>query len=184
MVWQKRREDAPATRRATPPWLRTLGQVLAAAAEFGLWIVLGLVVLVLALTARRWLPWMRGFGATRAPDSEVTVSAAPEPDQLPDDLAGQARRLWREGRARRALALIYRGSVEAMAARIGSTLVPGATEAQCLRASRGMPEPADREAFARVVRVWQLAAYAQRLPRDEEFESLLGELSLRFGWAR
>ena len=184
MVWQKRQEDAPAPQRPTPPWMRTFGQVLAVAAEFGLWILLGLVVLALALTARRWLPWMRGFGATRMPDSEVTVSAAPEPDLLPDDLAAQARRLWREGRTRRALALLYRGSVEAMAARIGSALVPGATEAQCLRASRGMPDPADRDVFARIVRVWQLAAYAQRLPRDEEFESLLGELSLRFGWAR
>ena len=94
------------------------------------------------------------------------------------------RSLAGEGRTRRALALIYRGSVEAMAARIGSALVPGATESECLRASRRMPDPLDRAAFARVVRVWQLAAYAQRLPRDEEFESLLGELSLRFGWAR
>ena len=184
MVWQKRKDDAPPPERPTPPWLRTLVQVLAVAAEFGLWIVLGLVVLALALTARRWLPWVRGFGATRTPDSEVTVSAAPEPDALPDDLAGQARGLWREGRPRRALALLYRGSVEAMAARIGRALVPGSTEAQCLRASRGMPEPADREAFARIVRTWQLAAYAHRLPHDEEFESLLGELSLRFGWAR
>src|SRR5690606_1967690 len=112
MVWQKRKDDAPPPERPTPPWLHTLGQALAAAAEFGLWIALGLVVLALALTARRWLPWMRGFGATRTPDSEVTVSAAPEPDALPDDLAGQARRLWREGRPRRALALLYRGSVE------------------------------------------------------------------------
>jgi hypothetical protein len=184
MVWQKRKDDAPPPERPMPPWLRTLGRLLAVAAEFGLWIVLGLVVLALALTARRWLPWVRGFGATRTPDSEVTVSAAPEPDALPDDLAGQARGLWREGRPRRALALLYRGSVEAMAARIGRALVPGSTEAQCLRASRGMPEPADREAFARIVRTWQLAAYAHRLPHDEEFESLLGELSLRFGWAR
>jgi len=183
MVWQKRK-DAPEPQRSTPPWLQSLGRVLAVAAEFGLWIVLGLVVLALALTARHWLPWMRSFGATRVPDSEVTVSAAPEAEVLSDDLAVQARRLWREGRSRRALALLYRGSVEAMAARIGSALVPGATEAECMRASRGMPEPADREVFARTVRVWQLAAYAQRLPRDDEFESLLGELSLRFGWAR
>jgi hypothetical protein len=184
MVWQKRREDAPRTPPTAPPWLRAVVRVLAAAGEFGLWILLGLVVLALALTARRWLPWLRGVGGQRRADSEVTVTAAPEPDVLPDDLAAQARRLWREGRTRRALALLYRGSVEAMAARIGSALVPGATESECLRASRRMPDPLDREAFARVVRVWQLAAYARRLPHDEEFESLLGELSLRFGWAR
>ncbi|MGJ4804770.1 DUF4129 domain-containing protein [Luteimonas sp. SDU82] len=182
--WRLRQERPAPPPRTPPPWLRGLGQVLAVVGEFGLWILLGLVVLALALTARRWLPWMRGARGRRELPSAVSVSAAPEPDVLPDDLVAQARRLWREGRPRRALALLYRGSVEAMAARIGSALVPGATEAECLRASRRMPEPADRESFARMVRVWQLAAYAQRLPRDEEFESLLADLSQRFGWAR
>src|SRR5690606_42059342 len=111
MVWLKRKDDAPPPERPTPPWLRTLGQALAVAAEFGLWIVLGLVVLALALTARRWLPWMRGVGATRTPDSEVTVSAAAEPDAFADDSAGQGRGLWRRGRPRPALALLPPASV-------------------------------------------------------------------------
>ncbi|HRN62481.1 MAG TPA: DUF4129 domain-containing protein, partial [Luteimonas sp.] len=67
---------------------------------------------------------------------------------------------------------------------IGVALVPGATEAECLRASRRMPEAGDREAFARMVRVWQYAAYARQLPDEAGFESLLGDLSQRFGWAR
>ncbi len=182
--WQPRRERATPAPREMPPWLRMAGQLLALAGEFGLWILLGLVVLALTLTARRWLPWMRGVAVRRVDEGEVTVSVAAEPDVLPPDLAAQARRLWREGRPRRALALLYRGSVEAMVARIGTALVPGATESECLRASRRMPEPDDRESFARMVRVWQLAAYAQRLPRDEEFEALLADLSLRFGWVR
>lgn len=183
MTWQPRKQQERAPSEP-PGWLRTFGQLLAVVGEFGLWILLGLLLLALALTARYWLPWMRGVAPRRAPDSEVTTSVAPEPDALPEDLVGQARRLWREGRPRRALALLYRGSVDAMAARIGIALVPGATESECLRVSRRMPDPADRDSFARMVRVWQLAAYAQRLPRDEEFESLLGELSLRFGWTR
>lgn len=182
--WQPRSKRDPPAPRPLPPWLRTLAQLVAVLGEFGLWILFGLLALTLALTARRWLPWMRGVAVRRPPVSPVSLSAAPEPEHLPDDLAGEARRLWREGRARRALALLYRGSVEAMAARIGGALVPGATEAECLRASRRMPDPADRESFARMVRVWQLAAYAQRLPREEDFEALLSDLSLRFGWAR
>jgi hypothetical protein len=47
-----------------------------------------------------------------------------------------------------------------------------------------MPEPQDRDAFARVVRVWQYAAYAQRLPDQGEFDGLLDTLAQRFGWAR
>ena len=61
--------------------------------------------------------------------------------------------------------------------------VTGATEAECLRAARGLRDQWDRDAFGRMVRVWQYAAYAERLPDDGEFEGLLGQLGGRFGWA-
>ena len=104
-------------------------------------------------------------------------------DALPDDIAGTARQLWQDGRKRRALALLYRASVAGMVARTGAVLVPGATEAECLRAARALRDQADRDAFGRMVRVWQYAAYAERLPDDGEFEGLLAGLGGRFGWA-
>jgi len=184
MVWQPRDKRPPRPARTQPRWWRAVAALLAALGEGGLWILLGLGVLALALTARRWLPWMRGLRRALPQEGEVSVQAAPVDEALPDDLAGHARRLWREGRPRRALALLYRGSVEAMVARTGSTLAPGATESECLRSARRLSDPLDRDAFARMVRVWQLAAYARRLPQDAEFEALLDQLSLRFGWAR
>jgi hypothetical protein len=52
----------------------------------------------------------------------------------------------------------------------------------CVRRARfGAAE--DRDAFARVVRTWQYAAYADRMPAHDEFESLLSLASARFGWA-
>lgn len=153
-------------------------------AEFGLWLLLGLAVLALALTARHWWPWLAWLRPAREPPVPVEQVPVPDLDVLPADLATQARRLWREGRPRRALALLYRGGVEAMVARTGVSLVPGATESQCLRASRRLPRAEERDAFARAVRVWQQAAYAGRMPGDGEFEDLLGELSQRFGWTR
>ena len=181
--WELRNKKAPEPPKDMPPWLRTLAKVFALVGEYGLWLLLGVLLLVLARSAKRWWPWMRGIGGVARAESEIVQTAAVEPEELPDDLAAEARRLWREGRPRRALALLYRGSVEAMAARIGVALVPGATEAECLRASRRMPQAADRQAFARVVRIWQYAAYAERLPDDDEFEALLGELQQRYGWA-
>src|SRR3546814_2113543 len=76
--------------------------------------------------------------------------------------------------------LLYRASVEAMAQRAQVTLVPGATESECLRASRRMPDPQDRDALARIVRVWQYAAYARRLPDEAEFDAMLGTIAQRF----
>ena len=78
--------------------------------------------------------------------------------------------------------MLYRASVAAMAARIDAVLVPGATEAECLRAARGMADADDRDAFAQVVRVWQYAAYAERLPDDAGFDALASRLAARFAW--
>ena len=61
-------------------------------------------------------------------------------------------------------------------------LPPGATEAECLRASRRMPLAEDRQSFARIVRTWQYAAYAGRLPDDDAFESLASTLQQQFRW--
>jgi hypothetical protein len=180
--WRKRRPDERTPPRALP--FPRLAKAIAFVGEFGLWLLLGALAIALTLTARRWWPWLRGGFRRVPPPSPVEVQEATLPEELPDDVAGAARALWREGRPRRALALLYRASVEAMSMRAEVTLVPGATESECLRASRRMPVAADRDAFARMVRTWQYAAYAQRLPREGEFDDLLGVLAQRFGWAR
>jgi hypothetical protein len=124
---------------------------------------------------------IRGTSDRRAREGdEVKREAVPDESPLPDDIATAARRLWQAGRERDALALVYRASVEAMTQRAHVVLVPGATEAHTLRASRQLPVAEDREAFARVVRVWQVAAYAHGLPADEEFEELLAQLAQCF----
>ena len=185
--WQRKAEaDGEARERRfnpDPGILGAIAQVFALIAEYGLWIVLAIVVAVLAWTASRWWPWMREtLGPVRTPAEIVIEDAPPLPETLPEDLIASVRRLWAEGRHRRALALLYRGSVEAMATRAGVTLVPGATEAQCLRASKRLPEAEDRDAFAEVVRVWQRAAYGGRLPDDAGLDAVLARVAPRFGW--
>lgn len=152
-------------------------------AEWTLWAVVGVLVLLLLATAPRWLPWLRGSGQRRRAKATAVVEEAIRiPDVVPPDPASRARALWQEGRPRQALALLYRASVESMSERAGISLPPGATEAQCLRASRRMPVEADRSLFARIVRVWQYAAYAGRLPSDDDFDALATILQAQFGW--
>ena len=164
-------------------WLSGLGAGFAFIAEWGLWILLAILVVILLATLRRWLPWMRGTLARRKPlPVEVETEALLVPEALPDDVPAAARKLWAQGKPRHALALLYRASVDAMTRRAEVALPPGATEAECLRASRRMPDGEDRSLFARMVRVWQYAAYAQRLPAQEEFDELLSTLQRRYGW--
>ena len=52
------------------------------------------------------------------------------------------------------------------------------------RAARRLPLAPARELFAQVVRVWQYAAYAGRLPAQAEFEALLDAASVQWEWRR
>ncbi|MCW4455955.1 hypothetical protein OK348_14280 [Flavobacterium sp. MXW15] len=171
-------------RRFDPGIFSGIGKLIALIAEWGLWILVGILVLVLLLTMRWWLPWLRGSTRRRreAP-SPVQQDELLVPEVLPPDVIASARRLWDEGRPRHALALLYRASVETVCERAAQALPPGATEAQCLRASRQMPDEGDRQLFAQMVRIWQYAAYAGRIPGQAEFESLLQQLQQQYRWS-
>lgn len=187
-TWKpKSKQDKKKAKEKDPfdmPSLRWLGAVFAFIAEYGLWLLLAVLVGILIATAKRWLPWLQMVARPPLAEPEpVQVRSVDHEEPLPPDIATSARRLWAQGQPRRALALLYRASVEAMAARIDAHLPPGATEAECLRASRRMPHAEDREAFQRVVRVWQYAAYGHSLPESGDFESLLDQLARRFRWS-
>lgn len=159
------------------------GEALALAFKAMMWLaVAAIVIFVLWQIKRWWGPLWQGGKPVPEPSPIVEVPAS-APQSLPADIASAARKLWTQGQARAALALLYRGSVRTMVERADVALAPGATEAECLRASRRMPDGEDRETFAQVVRVWQHAAYAQRMPDADAFESLLRRAALRFGWA-
>jgi len=188
-VWKPRAQaddakpDAPRRSRDRDGF-NGISSGLATGLELVLWGVVALILGLLIFSLGRWLGWFRGGAGDAAPaPGEVRSAALLEPEPLPDDIPTAIRRLWQGGRHRDALALMYRAAVESMAQRAQVVLVPGATEAQCLRASRKLPLAEDRDAFARAVRVWQYAAYAETLPASDEFDDLIGMLSRRFGWA-
>ncbi|MGH8054823.1 MAG: DUF4129 domain-containing protein [Stenotrophomonas sp.] len=183
--WVKKPSEAERKQRDDLPDLPfgTFAKLLALISESILWIVVGVLLIALALTARWWLPWLRGSGRrTRESESPLQQEALLLPDVLPPDILGSARQLWQQGKPRHALALLYRASVEVLSQRADVVLPPGATEAQCLRASRRMPQDADRLLFAQMVRTWQYAAYAGQLPSEDEFQALLGDLHRQYGW--
>lgn len=179
-----RRKPEKAVRQGESPLLQRIAVVIAAIAKYSLWILLGLLLVALFLGRRTWLPWLRDLTPVRQRPAATPVAreAQPEEQPLPADVMAHARGLWTGGQPRAALALLYRASVASMVERTGALLVPGATESQCLRAARALGDAQDRAAFARMVNVWQYAAYAERLPAADEFESLLAQLGQRFGW--
>jgi len=165
------------------PLFAALAALIAMGAEWGLWLLLGVLLLVLAWTARRWMPWLRwGRKAARSAPPALREDSIELPATLPPDVATRARALWAGGQPRQALALLYRASVRTVQERTTLALPPGTTEAQALRASRRMPEARDREVFATMVRVWQYAAYGNQLPTEDAFLQLAEALQAQYRW--
>ena len=128
-----------------------------------LWVAVGILVALALLYLRRFVPEPRirerGY---RPPDALFGLEVAPQ--SLPDDIAGSASQLAREGRLREALSLLYRGALSTLVHGHHLPLTAGHTEGDCLRAvKRALPQPV-AEYFARLVSAWQSTAYASRQP--------------------
>ena len=171
----ERKEPTPTP---LPAWLVAIAKVLGMASQYVLWILAGLLLALLLWKLPKWLPWVRELRARGDAPTPVLEHADAVPETLPDDVPAAVRRLWAAGQARAGLALLYRASVGELADRLGRPLPPGATEAECLRRARTLPEPAARDAFAHVVRAWQGIAYGHRVPDAAALEALLA------GWTR
>lgn len=155
--------------------------VLASIGSVLLYALLAIALVLILLAARRWLPWLR-WRRTALTETAIEQHALSLPDTLPDGIAERALQLWQQGHGRQAMALLYRGSVAALD-RLGQQPLPaGATEAQCLRAARQLPEASQRELFADTVRSWQQTAWAGQLPSEAGFAQLLQRLRQQPGW--
>lgn len=163
--------------------LQAIAAAVAFIGKYGLWLVVALLLGLLVKSRARWLPWLQAMAAApRAVPSLATHEAHVDDEPLPEDVVASIRALWQQGRRRPAMALLYRAGVAAMVARTGAVLVPGATEADCLRAARNLQDMEAREGFVHMVRVWQYAAYAQQWPETEALDALLQRLAGSFGW--
>ena len=179
MRWQFRREpDKDPKPRADGPAWGEFGRFIASLAQALAWIAAALLAAAVLYYLFRYV---RARIAERRGDDwqppEALFGLAVAPESLPDDVAGTAAALAREGRVREALSLLYRGALSALVHRERVRLVEGDTEADTLvAAKRVLPRPA-ADYFGSLVGAWIAAAYAGRLPDTE------GAVALAGGWA-
>ncbi len=172
--WQPRETETGKV-ESTPDWLLSLARAISFLAENGLWILLGILLVVLIRYHAHWLPWLSDRLVSERAIDATAEHAPAEVERLPDDLAAAVRALRREGNSRAALALFYRAAVARLTDALGVPLPPGATEAECLRQSRRLSDRPYAELFARIVRSWQALAYAQRPLSEQELDRLLSD---------
>ncbi|MCB1553505.1 MAG: DUF4129 domain-containing protein [Xanthomonadales bacterium] len=155
-----------------PGWVKVIVDVLAFAFENALWILLGIVLVLLAVHHRRWLSWVQE--RIRAEPAEPPpLIVLDDAEALPADVAAAVEQLWHSGRPRPAMALLYRAAVARLTERLGRPLPPGATESECLRLAAALSDEDYRRLFRDIVQRWQAAAYAHRMPGQDEVSALL-----------
>lgn len=94
------------------------------------------------------------------------------PESLPDDVAGEARALWRRGEARAALGLLYRAAIARLVSQNGLALEASDTESDCLQRARRSAPAARAAYFSAITSAWLVCAYARSLPSTEAVEAL------------
>jgi hypothetical protein len=176
MTWRYRGERKERERdRSSSDFWENVGAFLAQVSEALLWIAAAAGVVALAYFVRRYLPQFLAENPDRYRPPDALFGLAVTPESLPDDVAGAAARLAREGRLREALSLLYRGALSVLVHRDHVPLAEGDTEGDCLRAAGRALPAAGADYFGRLVRAWQSAAYAGRLPGATETEALARE---------
>ncbi|MGO4704017.1 DUF4129 domain-containing protein [Dyella sp. 2RAB6] len=146
-------------------------------------LLIGLIVAVAVYLIRRARLPVLALRVRSEAALDMHLETIEAQERLPDDLAGATHRLWSSGHRREALALLYRGCVEQVAAVLQVAVEPDATEADCLRSARRLDDTQRRQRAEAIVRAWQYAAYADRYPRDEDFARLLDGWPARHGSA-
>jgi hypothetical protein len=139
-------------------WLAQLAQLL-------LWAVVAAALAYLVWCIVRALPRYRHTPAEpyRPPASLFGMDLAPE--TLPADVPAAVLRLVREGKAREALALLYRGALSRLVHQRGIELQASHTEAEVLAL-------APSQYLQELVNAWRACAYGDRVPPPQAIERL------------
>jgi len=168
-----------------PDWLSGLSLGLGAIGEVILWVVVAALIVLAVVFYLRW-------GPTGGRDSLKINRKLPKslfgleitPESLPDDVGQAALALWRKQDPLLALSLLYRGALTTLVHHYGINLKGSATEGDCIRTTYIHKEKlrqGSADYFKRLTQTWQMAAYAHRLPSEQEIILLSEQWTPIFG---
>lgn len=154
-------------------WLADVGQWMGKTMLF-LIATSVLAALVWLIWANRHLFMNRLPGGTRAmaPKARVVMGLDVSPETLPEDIPSAALALWRQGRHREALGLLYRGAISRVIELARVEILESDTEGDCLRRVEQAGAEARPDYFRGITGAWTQLAYAGRPPEDVEMEAL------------
>lgn len=174
-------------------WISELFRLFALIIEAALWLVPLLVIFYLYKYREYWINLAQGHGfvATEKTLPDTLFGLDISQQSLPDDVAGEATRLWGAGEYRNAVSLLYRASLSCVFRKYTFELPPGATEQDCLRqvehtgqltlldtlesSGQQVISAALIQHFRQLTDLWIQLAYAHHIVEDERFYTLCND---------
>jgi hypothetical protein len=150
--------------------------LIAKAYEVILW-ALGIAVLYWLISNH--LRWTKLFGdpdtmasSPQAKTADRLFGMDVRPSSLPDDIPGQARKLWQQADADGAMSLLYRGALASLINVHELALNSSATEGDCVQLVNERVPGSLPAYFSNLTDAWLITAYAHRYPHNPVFDSL------------
>ncbi len=142
--------------------------------EFGLWILIAIAIGLLFYYRDLWLPLLQGGSITKQKYSapEVMFGMDVRAESLPDNIIGEAQKLWQAGKHRESLSLLYRGALIRLINQEHVKLENSHTEGDVLHHANKQLTPAKQAYLKTLTAQWKLIAYAHRLPADADMQQL------------
>lgn len=169
--------EEPETSDLDLSWLDGLIQLMASIVKYLIWAAVFLALILGFVYRQRLLdlikPPTKVSALHEQPDIMFGMDIRPE--SLPDDIAGEARRLWQAGDTRAALSLLYRGTLMQLTRRHAVALNDSHTEGDILQLAQPQLDAARFAYLERITCCWQMAAYAHRTPTEQEAEPLFND---------
>ena len=168
---------------SSEPWNFALSEFLASIFQFMIWAAgIGLVLYALYYF-RDSILGFSGITFNRRKRRDIpshVLNLDIRETSLPKEISVAALALWREGKQRQAMALLYRASLSRLVHRHDLLINKGSTEGDCLRYVQSMKQPSLYTYFEQLTLSWQSLAYAHQLPNQELFERLCNNWSSIF----
>ncbi|WP_455203324.1 DUF4129 domain-containing protein [Kaarinaea lacus] len=158
--------------------------VFAQIGEILLWIFVALLIIAILYNLPRWRMAISKPSLSRPrtePVPTMLFGLDVTEESLPDDVAAEALRLFQEKKVRRALSLLYRGSLAVLVNRYGVALKASNTEGECAQHVSHTQIDTIANYFGELTRVWVQLAYGHQFPPQETVESLCNNWRVHFG---